>query len=330
MKSWPQILIYGFGAALVLVLSCKERTKEDSGLADKIPPEVSDSGVSLLVLGTLQDAGSPQLGCKKLCCKGLFEHPDPGRKVVSLGIIDHLAEKQFLLEATPDITSQLSDLNQFAGAAPGKMPNGVFLTHAHIGHYTGLMYFGKEAVNASEVPVYAMPRMQSFLQNNGPWGQLLKQGNIKLNPLNADSLVKLTPSLSVTPLRVPHRDEYSETVGFRIKGPRKEALFIPDIDKWERWDRDISAMIAEVDYAFVDATFYHGEELNTRDISQIPHPFVIESMTRFNSLPLAERKKVYFIHLNHTNPLLSPESAEYKKVVSNGFRIAKFGEKIEL
>ncbi|MBT8283139.1 MAG: MBL fold metallo-hydrolase [Muriicola sp.] len=332
MKIRPQILIYGFGAVLVLSLafSCRQGTAKGPGATNELQPKDSVSEVSLVVLGTLQDAGSPQLGCSKLCCKDLFEQPDPNRKVVSLGIVDHLAEKRYLLEATPDITSQISRLNQIAKVAPDEMPDGVFLTHAHIGHYTGLMYFGKEAVNASEVPVFVMPGMRSFLQNNGPWDQLVKQSNIDLNPVNGDSIVRLTPSLSITPFRVPHRDEYSETVGFRIIGPNKQALFIPDIDKWERWDRDISAMIAEVDYAFVDATFYHGEELNTRDISQIPHPFVIESTELFRSLPLAERKKIYFIHFNHTNPLLSPESVEYKNVVSKGFRIAEFGKKIEL
>lgn len=332
MKTCPLLQLFRYGAAIVVLLawSCKEKEAEDEGNFNKSQTIEADREIKLVILGTVQDAGSPQLGCKKSCCADLFNKPDPGRKVVSLGLVDKEARKHFLLEATPDITSQLHILNRIANTTADQMPDGVFLTHAHIGHYTGLMYFGKEAVNASEVPVYAMPRMIGFLQNNGPWNQLVNQKNIVLKGVSEDSFMRLTPSLSILPVRVPHRDEYSETVGYRIKGPAKEALFIPDIDKWSRWEQGITSLIAEVDYAFLDATFFNGEELNTRDLSQIPHPFVIESMALFNSLPPDEKKKIYFIHFNHTNPLLSAESEEYKKTISNGFRIAGFGEEFEL
>ena len=132
------------------------------------------------------------------------------------------------------------------------------------------------------------------------------------------------------PLQVPHRDEFSETVGYKIIGVNKSALFIPDIDKWEKWETNISAMIKTVDYAFLDASFYDGDELNTRDISQIPHPFVIESMTRFQNLSDTEKQKIYFIHFNHTNALLNPESEHYKTVLKNGFNIAQFNQKFAL
>ena len=330
MKTWAPLRLFRYGAAIVVLLawSCKEKGAE--GNLNISQTLEADQEVKLLILGTAQDAGSPQLGCKKSCCADLYDNPDPGRKVVSLGLVDREARKQFLFEATPDITAQLQHLNRAANTSANQMPDGVFLTHAHIGHYTGLMYFGKEAVNASEVPVYAMPRMMGFLENNGPWDQLVKRKNIVLKGISEDSIIRLTPSISIIPVRVPHRDEYSETVGYRIKGPAKEALFIPDIDKWSRWELDITALIAEVDYAFLDATFFNGEELNTRDLSQIPHPFVVESMALFNSLPPDEKNKIFFIHFNHTNPLLSPESEEYKNVTSNGFRVAGFGEELEL
>ena len=129
---------------------------------------------------------------------------------------------------------------------------------------------------------------------------------------------------------VPHRDEFSETVGYLVEGPTKKVLFIPDIDKWDKWDRSIVEYIKQVDYAFVDATFYSGDELNTRDISQIPHPFVVESMALFDGLPAAERAKIQFIHFNHTNPLLKPESDQYKRVIEKGYGIAQFGQRVKL
>ncbi len=293
------------------------------------PPTPTAEGVQLIVLGTVQDAGSPHIACKKACCQELFEAPDPTRQVTTLGLVDVDAGKQFLFEASPDISRQTKKLRAFSGQET-ELPDGIFLTHAHIGHYTGLMYLGREATNADETPVYAMPGMQQFLKNNGPWSQLVAVNNISLQPLRADSTIILSPGIKVTPFRVPHRDEFSETVGYRIEGPAKSALFIPDIDKWERWDRSIDSLITTVDVAFVDGTFFNGAELNTRDISQIPHPFVSESIERLSELPVEERAKVTFIHFNHTNRLLDASSAEYAAVLAAGMQVAEFGDVFSL
>ena len=294
------------------------------------PAYTSKNGVSILILGTVQDAGSPHIACEKACCAVLFKNQDTSRKVVSLGVIDSKAQKSYLFEATPDVAVQLRDLRNHSTFKTTDIPSGIFLTHAHIGHYTGLMYLGKEATNANEVPVYAMPKMKHFLGNNGPWSQLVSNQNIILNSLQNRQETQLTPNLKVVPFTVPHRDEYSETVGYRIIGPNKSALFIPDIDKWEKWDMEIVSEIKNVDYVFLDATFYDGAEINTRDISEIPHPFVIESMALFENLLSTEKKKIHFIHFNHTNPLLYKESVQSATVLKKGFRIAYQGQSFQL
>ena len=307
---------------LLVIISCNnQKLKEEAGSVDV---------ASLIILGTLQDGGSPHIGCKKACCKKLFEKPDPTRKVVSLGLIDFENKQTWLMEATPDITSQLKDLKKVAKFQETETPNGIFITHAHIGHYAGLMYLGKEALGAKNLPIYAMPRMKSYLETNGPWSLLVSQNNIFLSRLKKDSSVILSSNFSITPFTVPHRDEYSETVGYKIKGPNKTALFIPDINKWSIWEKRIIDEIAMVDYAFIDATFYDGNEINTRKISEIPHPFVIESMELFKGLPASEKSKIYFIHFNHTNPLLNPQSKQSKNVIKQGFKIARFGQVINL
>jgi pyrroloquinoline quinone biosynthesis protein B len=204
-----------------------------------------------------------------------------------------------------------------------ELVDGIFLTHAHIGHYTGLMYLGKEATDAKGVPVFAMPKMKTFLETNGSWSQLVTNNNIALTQLENEQPISLTPGIQVTPFIVPHRDEYSETVGYTIQGPNKTALFIPDVDKWDKWNKNIIEEIKKVDYAFLDATFYSGAELGNRDISQIPHPFIIESLERFSELDATERNKIIFIHFNHTNPLLDLTSEEAKNVLSKGFKIGR-------
>ena len=211
-----------------------------------------------------------------------------------------------------------------------EIPDGFFLTHAHIGHYTGLMYLGLEAMNSENVPVYAMPKMKSFLEQNGPWSQLVRINNISIQEMSHQKEIKLTPNLKVIPFKVPHRDEYSETVGFKIIGPKKKVLFIPDIDKWEKWETNIIEAISKVDYAFIDGPFYDSEEINYRDISEIPHPFIIESMALFSGLTDEEKRKIYFIHFNHTNPVINPESKEARQIILSGFNIARIYDVIRL
>jgi len=280
----------------------------------------------VVVLGTLQDGGSPHMGCEKECCK----NPDASRKVVSLGLIDPVSNKKFLLEASPDFVAQTRMLKAFLPSSANTLPDGIFLTHAHMGHYAGLMFLGREAMNSKAVPVYAMPKMKSFLENNGPWSQLVTLNNIQINPLSEGKWEKISPSLRVKPILVPHRDEFSETVGFIIEGPHKKLLFIPDIDKWEKWRTDIVSLVKEVDHALIDGTFFSAAEVGNRNIAEIPHPLVEESMKLFDSMPAKEKEKIIFIHFNHTNPLLNEQSEEARLLKSKGFRIAEIDLRIDL
>lgn len=285
---------------------------------------------TLIVLGSAQDAGSPQINCTEICCQAIFKGKQAATPVVALGVIDPINQEQFLFEATPDITFQLRALKSNAPTEVNEIPTAIFLTHAHIGHYSGLMYLGKEVMNAKQIPVYVYPKMQVFLENNGPWSQLVTNKNIALKTMQTNKLQQLNSQLSVLPFQVPHRDEYSETVGYQINGPEKSALFIPDIDKWEKWKTSIIGAIQKVDYAFIDGTFFSGKEIQARDISEIPHPFVIESIELFKELSPTEKAKIHFIHLNHTNPLLKPKSSESKQIEELGFNIARTGDRFTL
>lgn len=275
-----------------------------------------------VVLGTAQDGGQPQAGCRKACCA-------QGRHaaVSSLALVDPASGRWWLFDATPDLREQLAHMRTIA---PACSLAGVFVTHAHIGHYTGLMQFGREVMGTHDLPVWAMPRLRDFLTTNGPWSQLVRLEQIALQPLAADASVTLGDSLRVTPFRVPHRDEYSETVGFRIEGPRGAVVFLPDIDKWERWDRRIEDALAGTTAAYLDGTFFDASELPGRDMREIPHPFIVESLARFAPLTPSDRARVRFIHLNHTNRAAIDGSAERRAIERAGLRVATEGERVTL
>ena len=281
----------------------------------------------IYVLGNVQDAGLPHIGCQHKFCKEKFSEFEE-YFTTSIAVVDPVEKKYILFEASPDIPYQLNYLekeifNEFL------LPESIFITHAHIGHYTGLMYFGREALGAKNLIIKVLPKMSNFLKTNGPWSQLVDINNIKIQNLSFGSKTNELRNITVTPIQVPHRDEYSETAGFIIEGRNKKALFIPDIDKWEKWDKNLKQLVYEFDYLLLDATFYDSKEIN-RDISEIPHPLVTETINLLDDLSPEHKNKVYFIHMNHTNLMLDPSSELTKLVVNKGFNITRLGLKLSL
>ena len=281
----------------------------------------------IYILGNTQDAGMPHIGCKHKFCLDNFNKYEEFY-VTSIAVVNSDLKKYILFEATPDITYQLNYVknNIFQEFL---LPEAIYITHAHIGHYTGLMYFGREALGSRNLLVKVLPKMSKFLKKNGPWSQLVALNNINIQKTKFDTSYSELSNISVIPIKVPHRDEYSETAGYIITGKNKKALFIPDIDKWEKWDKKLIDLVEDFDYLLLDATFYDPTEIK-RDISEIPHPLVSETINILDGLGDEIKSKVYFIHMNHTNPMLDPNSDLSKSVINKGFNIARLGQKLYL
>jgi len=275
----------------------------------------------IVILGIAQDGGAPHAGCIDICCKDLWSN-NSYEKVSSLGIVDPISKKSWIIDATPNFADQYHILTQEHNTEL----EGIFLTHAHMGHYSGLLQLGKEVMGAKNIPVFCMPKMKEFLSINAPWNQLIKLKNIILKELINDIELKLSNQLLIEPFLVPHRDEFSETVGFKIMGAKNSVIFIPDIDKWGKWDQDIFKVIQHTSIAFIDGTFYSQNEIPHRDMSEIPHPFIIETMELLYSLKSIHKNKVHFIHLNHSNPAIKEKNAASNIIKSKQFKIAREGQ----
>lgn len=284
-----------------------------------------------LLLGVAQDSGHPQAGCRASCCAAAWAKPELAHRAVSLAIVDPQSGERWLIEASPDFPAQLHGLDRAYPRVPSAPPlDGIFLTHGHIGHYAGLMHLGREVMNTQKLPVYVLPRMAEFLRSSGPWELLVRLGNIELRTLRPGDIVPLNGRIGVETLQVPHRGEYTETAAFIVHGPGKRLLFLPDIDSWDGGSNSIEQLLARVEVAYLDATFFSGDELPGRDMADIPHPLVTDSLARFAALPPAERAKVRFVHFNHTNPLLVDGSAAVTQVQEAGHHVARRGETVEL
>jgi pyrroloquinoline quinone biosynthesis protein B len=302
----------------------------------------------VLVLGTAQDGGLPHAGCFEGNCAKARLDASRRRLVTSLLLCDPRDGRRWLFDCTPDLRDQLdrarghpakrAELDaaaEKAGTRPAPF-DGIFLTHAHTGHYAGLVNLGREAYGVHDVPTYVTPRFADFLRHNGPWSLMVDEKRLALRELAYDAPVELAPDLHVTAFRVPHREEFSDVVGFAIRGPHKTLVYLPDVDKWEQWDvfapdgdaaraRHVEDVVASCDVALLDGCFFADGEVRGRSMKEIPHPFVVESIARFRKLPLAQREKVFFTHLNHTNPCADVDGDAWRAVVASGMHVLDEG-----
>jgi pyrroloquinoline quinone biosynthesis protein B len=311
-----------FGWALWWLASCQGTEAQRAVPAD----------VELFVLGVAQDGGLPHLGCERPCCvaaraSGRVEYP------AALGVVDRrsLDAKLLLVEATPRIEEQVALLHQLADVhGRGRSPvDAVMVTHAHIGHYLGLAMFGREVVGAKHLPVFCSPRFADYLRGHGPWRQLVDLEQIDVHAFTVGKPFEPWPGVSVEAVAVPHRDEFSDTMAYRIKGPNQSVLFVPDVDAWERAPGLLQRLLEGVDVAYLDGTFYDGSELPERNLSEIRHPLITRTMDKLADVAAQHPGRIRFLHLNHTNEALHRADIR-ADMLARGFAVAVMGERVGL
>ena len=275
-----------------------------------------------ILIGTAQDAGVPQTGCYCPRCTRARGNAYFRHYTAALGLVDRVTQSYWLIDATPDFREQLHLMHE---AAPDCTLRGIFLTHGHIGHYTGLIHIGKEAMNTHDLPIYATASLCAFLRNNGPWSLLVSNGNINLCELQPEQAI-LLGDVKITPIPVPHRGEFTDTMAYALRGSNLSLFYCPDIDRWEQWRYDVREVVSHTDISLLDGSFFSGNELPGRDMSKIPHPQVTDTVNRLQGV----QTQVYFIHFNHSNPLLDANSPERHWLQSQGFAVGEQGQRWKL
>lgn len=273
-------------------------------------------GSRVHVLGTAQDGGFPHAGCACVSCSAARADPRLARRVSCIGVVGENG-RCLLVDATPDFGEQIAELARVAGRErPGV--DALVLTHAHIGHYLGLALLGREAMSARGMVAHCTTRMGQFLRGNRPWSHLLERGEIVLRTLSPGMPLRFD-GVELHAFLTPHRAEDTDTIGLEIRGPRRTLVYVSDTDVFPP---PLEARIREADVALIDGTFYDRDELPHREILEIKHPFVVESVRRFADA----RTEIHFIHLNHSNALLSADPP----VLPEGFAVARDGQVFDL
>ncbi|MFD2043238.1 MBL fold metallo-hydrolase [Ornithinibacillus salinisoli] len=281
----------------------------------------------ITILGTAQDGGIPHPNCFCENCTNAIRDPAFKRNAASLAIILPEENKWHLIDATPDLKEQLARL-QIKHSLQGNIMESIFLTHAHVGHYPGLLFLGRETMNTDTIPVFAGEKMKNLLEQNNPWSQLTELKNIRVKKIADGQLLPISDRIIVKPIAVPHRNEFSETFGFWIEGSNKKVLYIPDIDRWDEWDINIYDACMEADICLLDGTFYAEKELQHihRDFHEIPHPLMTETMNRLQDL--TSKTEIFFTHFNHSNPAIHADGKVKEEIEGRGFKIAVEGMEI--
>jgi pyrroloquinoline quinone biosynthesis protein B len=282
--------------------------------------------LTVYIIGSGQDAGLPQFGSRMAPDVSARLDPLAVRLGPSIAILNDQG-RCFLVDASPDIKEQENRLLRIAAYAGRSAQNpfdGALLTHAHVGHYLGLAHFGREAANTDRLPVWCTARMAQFLRGNAPWDQLIQQKNIQLHevvwgptaPKKAQT-IKPWAGLSIRLIPVPHRGEYTDTVGISINS---KLLYVPDIDNWDAWPaaRD---EVKKHKVCLLDGTFYSAGELPGRNLKEVSHPMITDTLAKFSDL--AKTRRLILTHFNHSNPVCDPASKEARNVQAAGFELAQ-------
>jgi pyrroloquinoline quinone biosynthesis protein B len=286
---------------------------------------ITEADTYVKVLGTAQDGGLPQTGCYCAHCLKARKNKDFRRFVSSVAVVNKKRNQIYLIDATPDIREQIDMLflpDEFQKRGKRNPIDALLLTHGHTGHYSGLVHLGREAAGVKGLSVYCTHSMGGFLDKNGPWSLMVQLENINLKCFEVNKIIKLDEEISFKAIPVPHRAEFTDTVAFEIIGPQKKLLYLPDIDRWEPIEQEIRELLSKVDYALLDGTFFSADELPGRNMSQVPHPLIPHSIELFKDTVSKKKCSIFFIHLNHTNKLLSDNKAR-DLIRKQGFEIAE-------
>lgn len=263
------------------------------------------------ILGSAQDGGVPHLGCGCTQCTAAREGGAAPRSAASMKVSDEGRGVNYLFDISPDIRHHVGD----------DFIDGIFLSHAHLGHVTGLLYLGKEAANAEEVPVYCSETVAEFLQNTSPYRLLVDRNNIDVNTF-AGSKAENVMGITVTPVPVENKGYVpTDTYGFVIRTQETTLFYVSDLDEWTE---DALDRVREADIAIVDGCFWSREEIERYE--SVPHPPMQESMELLADMDT----EIYFTHMNHTNPVIDPDSDERAAVEDAGFNVVEDGMEIEL
>ncbi|WP_179401306.1 pyrroloquinoline quinone biosynthesis protein PqqB [Burkholderia guangdongensis] len=307
--------------------------------------------MKIKILGSGAGGGLPQWNCNCANCRRARDGSGDvlPRTQSSIAVSDDGVD-WILVNASPDLLAQLRaqpDL-QPARAMRDSGIAAVVLSDAQIDHVTGLLMLRERT---TPLPLYACAPVLEDLSTGLPLVPLLGHYcGVDAHPIAlgepfaipACDGVRFTafPVDSKAPPYSPHRassvpgDNIALLIEDVASGMR--AFYAPGLEKI---NGDVRAAMHRADLVLVDGTFWRATEMidlgfSTKRAADMGHlaqcgdhgrPGMIDWL---DGLPRGTRKVL--THINNTNPILDPHSAEHALLREHGIDVARDGMQFEV
>ncbi|MGW0520650.1 pyrroloquinoline quinone biosynthesis protein PqqB [Crossiella sp. NPDC003009] len=296
----------------------------------------------VLLLGTAAGGGFPQWNCACRMCAagrdGLLTHRSQDGIAVSA-----TGERWFLVNASPDIRTQLLAHNQFRPKPPRDTPlRGVLLTDAELDHSLGLMLLRE----GDDLDVWAPSAvLHGLTEDFGLRGVLAHYRSWSWHTVEPGTAFTLGGELAVTAFPVSgKRPRYAKestmdgpwVVAYRITDPATGGalVYAPCL---REWPEGFDEFVADADCVIIDGTFHSAAEMSgatgkkaDADQKSMGHIPIAGPGGGLDLLSRYPGKRRILTHLNNTNPVLDPDSPEHAEVLAAGVSAPPDGTEFEL
>lgn len=292
------------------------------------------------ILGAAAGGGLPQWNCGCTNCELARSGEIPSQSQSSVACSVNGSEWA-ILNASPDIRDQMARAASLHPTDLRVSPlKSVLLTNGDIDHVAGLLTLREQ----QPFILFATKDIQNVLAAN-PIFAALKPDLVIRRTIALGVPFQLVTGLTATLFSVPGKVplylegevvqtdlEGEQTVGVHLQGAGRDVYYIPGCAAFKP---DLKARLEGADMVMFDGTLWRDDEMVTTGLSQktgqrMGHMSMSGpegSIAAFDGMDI--RRKV-FVHMNNTNPVLRPTSAEKAKAEAAGWTIAQDGMEIDL
>lgn len=296
--------------------------------------------MKLIVLGSGAGGGLPQWNCGCSNCKDAREGKLPVMTQSSVAVSAD-GENWAVLNASPDIAAQLQRTPALWPASLRGTPIGaVVLTNGDIDHIAGLLTLREKTPFA----VFATKSGLDILSSNSVFN-VLDADLVDRAPIAVEQTFAPVPGVSITPFSVPGKvalfleDETAldleavgdQTIGLLIEAGGKRAAYVPGCATVPDW---LLERFEDLDLLLFDGTVWENDDMPRTGTGQktgarMGHVALNGAEGSIARLADTDARKI-FVHINNTNPILQPDSAERAAVFAADWEIAFDGMEITL
>lgn len=293
--------------------------------------------MQIIILGAAAGGGLPQWNCGCGNCNAAREGRIPSLTQSSIAVSGD-GHSWAILNASPDIRAQLAATPALHPTGPRNMPlRSVLVTNGDIDHVAGLLTLRE----SQPFDLYATAAIHDALRAN-PMLSALRDDLVPRRTVALDQTVTLVTGLTATLFAVPGKVPlYQEgetvetgligetTVGVELRANGKRALYIPGCAELPGWLHD---RIDGADALLFDGTLWQDDEMILAGLGQktgrrMGHMAVTDTIPALADAGITRR---IFVHINNSNPLTDPGSAETAQAEAQGWQIGRDGMEITL